>query len=92
MRKIRTVSIVGALALAFSSTAPAWAGTVGEGGAAEITACGPDAAKYCNDDIMWQHEMEECLQQHINQVSKACRAQLAPFSFKKYYNEEPHLF
>ena len=35
--------------------------TAGEGGAAEIDACAKDAARYCNDDIMWQHEMEECL-------------------------------
>lgn len=66
--------------------------TSGEGDAAEISACNYDAAKYCGDDIMWQHEMEECLTKHINQVSKACKAQLQPFSFKKYYNSEPHLF
>lgn len=66
--------------------------TSGEGGASEIDACAIDASKYCHDEIMWQHEMEECLQQHINQISKACRAQIQPFSFKKYYNEEPHPF
>lgn len=66
--------------------------TAGEGGAAEIDACAKDAARYCNDDIMWQHEMEECLTQHMSQISKACRAQLQPFSFKQYYNQEPHLF
>lgn len=66
--------------------------TAGEGDAAEISACNADAAKYCGDEIMWQHEMEECLTKHINQVSKACKAQLQPFSFKKYYNTEPHLF
>jgi hypothetical protein len=66
--------------------------TAGEGGAAEIDACAKDAAKYCHDDIMWQHEMEECLIQHMGQISKACRAQLQPFSFKQYYNQEPHLF
>lgn len=66
--------------------------TAGEGGAAEIDACAKDAARYCNDDIMWQHEMEECLLQHVGQISKACRAQLKPFDFKQYYNQEPHLF
>ena len=66
--------------------------TAGEGDAAEITACNADAVKFCNDEVMWQHEMEECLLQHIGQVSKACKAQLQPFSFKKYYNTEPHLF
>jgi len=52
MRKIRIVSIAGALSLAFLSTAPASAGTAGEGDAAEITACGADAAKYCDNEIM----------------------------------------
>ncbi len=66
--------------------------SAGEGGAAEIDACAKDAAKYCNDDIMWQHEMEDCLRQHGAQISKACRAQLKPFDFKQYYNQEPHLF
>jgi hypothetical protein len=66
--------------------------TAGEGGAAEIDACAKDAAKYCNDDIMWQHEMEDCLREHIGQISKACRAQIKPFDFKQYYNSEPHLF
>lgn len=64
----------------------------GEGGSSEIDACAADAAKFCHDEIMWQHEMEECLQQHSGQISKACRAQIQPFSFKKYYNEEPHPF
>ena len=66
--------------------------TAGEGGPSEINACANDAAKYCNDDIMWQHEMEDCLRQHLGQISKACRAQLKPFDFKQYYNSEPHLF
>ncbi len=76
----------------FSNVASARDYTAGEGGAAEIDACAKDAANYCNDDIMWQHEMEECLIQHMGQISKACRAQLQPFSFKQYYNQEPHLF
>ena len=64
----------------------------GDGSGSEITACNADAAKYCDDEIMWQHEMEECLIKHMNQISKACKAQLQPFSFKKYYNTEPRLF
>jgi len=83
------VGFGGSLANAQSNGRPY---TAGEGDAAEITACNADAAKYCGDEIMWQHEMEECLIKHINQVSKACKAQLQPFSFKKYYNSEPHLF
>lgn len=66
--------------------------SAGEGGASEIDSCAADAAKFCHDEIMWQHEMEECLQKHAGQISKTCRAQIQPFSFRKYYNEEPHLF
>ena len=78
------------LALGFAQVVNARDYTQGEGDAAEINACNADAIKYCNDEIMWQHEMEECLIKHINQVSKACKAQLQPFSFKQYYNSEPH--
>ena len=81
-----------ALALGFTQVSNARDYTQGEGSAAEINACNSDAIKYCNDEVMWQHEMEECLIKHINQVSKACKAQLQPFSFKQYYNSEPHLF
>lgn len=91
---IKKLSIMAAgslvLALGFAQIANARDYTQGEGDAAEINACNADAIKYCNDEIMWQHEMEECLIKHINQVSKACKAQLQPFSFKKYYNSEPH--
>lgn len=91
---VRILSILlGLMTLALSfSEAVARDYTAGEGGPAEINACANDAAKYCDDDIMWQHEMEDCLRQHMNQVSKACRAQLKPFDFKQYYNNEPHLF
>lgn len=80
------------LAIGVCASAQARDYSAGEGGASEIDACSRDAAKFCNDEIMWQHEMEECLRQHIDQISKACKAQLQPFSFKKYYNEEPHPF
>jgi hypothetical protein len=98
--RISRVLLVVALASGVSGFGATYAGaqsngrpyTAGEGDAAEITACNADAAKFCNDEIMWQTDMEECLLKHMSQVSKACQAQLKPFSFKKYYNSEPHLF
>ena len=87
------IVLLGLMTLAlFCNKALARDYSAGEGGAAEIDACAKDAAKYCNDDIMWQHEMEDCLREHMSQISKACRAQLKPFDFKQYYQTEPHLF
>ena len=93
-KSYRNLTLVLGLLLAGLIGSPAHARdySAGEGGAAEIDACAKDAAKYCNDDIMWQHEMEDCLREHIGQISKACRAQIKPFDFKQYYNSEPHLF
>lgn len=93
-RKLRLMIALSAIATLIlpANAALARDYTSGEGGATEIDACANDAAKFCHDEIMWQHEMEECLQQHVSQISKACRAQIQPFSFKKYYNQEPHLF
>ena len=71
-----------AIVTLFANHASARDYSAGEGDAAEINACAKDAAKYCNDDIMWQHEMEDCLRQHVGQISKACRAQIQPFDFK----------
>lgn len=94
IKKAQAFSVVLGMTFFLVSSAHTWGRdySAGEGGAAEIDACARDAAKFCNDEIMWQHEMEECLRQHINQVSKGCQAQIQDFSFKKYYNQEPHPF
>lgn len=94
VKKVRALTVLLAMAGLVSSNVQTSARdySAGEGGASEIDACARDAAKFCQDEIMWQHEMEECLRQHIDQVSKGCKAQIQPFSFKKYYNEEPHPF
>lgn len=94
MKKAHAFAVALGMTVFLVSGAQSWARdySAGEGGAAEIDACARDAAKFCHDEIMWQHEMEDCLRQHIDQVSKACRAQIQDFSFKKYYNEEAHPF
>lgn len=94
VKKVRALTVLLAMAVLVSSNVQTSARdySAGEGGASEIDACARDAAKFCQDEIMWQHEMEECLRQHIDQVSKGCKAQIQPFNFNKYYNQEPHLF
>ena len=69
-----------------------YSGVTAEDIAEEQEACGPDAYKFCGGNDIALFEMESCLSRHVNQLSKACRLQIAPTNFKDYYNEEPHLF
>ena len=69
-----------------------YSGVTAEDIAEEQEACGADAYKFCGGNDIAIFEMESCLSRHVNQLSKACRLQIAPTNFKDYYNEEPHLF
>ena len=69
-----------------------YSGVTAEDIAEEQEACGADAYKFCGGNDIALFEMESCLSRHVNQLSKACRLQIAPTNFKDYYNEEPHLF
>ncbi|MBM3574774.1 MAG: hypothetical protein FJX39_03520 [Alphaproteobacteria bacterium] len=69
-----------------------YSGVTAEDIAEEQEACGPDAYKFCGGNDIALFEMESCLSRHVNQLSRACRLQIAPTNFKEYYNEEPHLF
>ena len=69
-----------------------YSGVTAEDIAEEQEACSADAYKFCGGNDIALFEMESCLSRHVNQLSKACRLQIAPTNFKEYYNEEPHLF
>ncbi len=83
-------------ALCFSSgLAPAQAvntsaGSSAEDMAEEAQACGSDAAKFCGGTILI-FAMENCLKEHLRQLTKACRQQLMPTDFRKYRQQGPDL-
>lgn len=92
---IRSTLIGIAFALGCANTAFAvntWAGSSPEDMAEEQAACAPDAYRFCGGNTVFIFEMENCLKGHMGQLSKACRRQLSPTNFKKFYKEEPNPF
>ena len=69
-----------------------YAGVTAENIGEEQEACGADAYRFCGGNDIALFEMENCLSRHLGQLSKACREQIAPTDFKKYYQEEAHPF
>jgi hypothetical protein len=69
-----------------------YAGVTAEDIGEEQEACAADAYRFCGGNDIALFEMENCLSHHLGQLSKACRAQIAPTDFKKYYQEEAHPF
>ncbi|NDB70739.1 MAG: hypothetical protein EB015_22570 [Methylocystaceae bacterium] len=69
-----------------------YSGVTAEDMGEEQQACGADAYRFCGGNDIALFEMESCLSRHLNQLSPACRSQIAPTDFKKYYSEESHPF
>ncbi len=87
-------TIILAVLCLLSGVAPAfavntWAGNTAEDMAEEKRACAADSAKFCGESILI-FEMENCLKEHLRQLSKDCRNQLTPTDFRKYYRQDPH--
>lgn len=68
------------------------AASTAEDMAAEQAACREDAERFCGGNTIFIFEMENCLKRYRKQLSKACRQQLSPTDFRKYYREEAHPF
>ena len=86
------VAILVSMTAAVQAQQRSYSGVTAEDIAEEQEACSTDAYKFCGGNDIALFEMESCLSRHVNQLSKACRLQIAPTNFKDYYNEEPHLF
>lgn len=69
-----------------------WAGNLASDFAEEQNACYRDAYRFCGGNTIFVFEMENCLKEHLRQVSKPCRKLLSPTDFRKYYREEAHPF
>lgn len=69
-----------------------YGGSTADDVASEQNACFNDAQKFCGGNDIFVFEMETCLANHLAQLSKRCRNQIAPTDFKKYYSEEEHPF
>lgn len=89
---MRRIIILAALGSAlFSAPAGAvntWASNTAEDQAEMQRACGRDAYRFCGGNTIFIFEMENCLKQFLPKLSKACRAQLTPTDFRKYYHRE----
>ena len=86
------VALLVSMTAAVQAQQRSYSGVTAEDIAEEQEACSADAYKFCGGNDIALFEMESCLSRHVNQLSKACRLQIAPTNFKDYYNEEPHLF
>lgn len=95
MKKILSI-----ISLIFAVTCPnyvyaqqhSYSGVTAENMAEEQEACSSDAMRYCGGFQLGIFEMESCLSKHVNQLNSACRDEIAPTDFKKYYSEEQHIF
>lgn len=88
---IRAAAIGIAFALSWAAPALAvntWAGNTSSDMSEEQEACAPDAYRFCGGNTIFIFEMENCLKRHMRQLSRACRAELTPTDFKKYYQKE----
>ncbi len=87
------------LALVFlvGASAPAvavntWAGNTSQDMAEEQDACARDADRFCGGNTLFIFEMENCLKRHLPKLTRACRKELTPTDFRKYYRDEPFQF
>ncbi len=69
-----------------------YTGVTAEDMAEEQEACAADAMRFCGGFQMGIFEMESCLSKHVRQLSSACKDEIAPTDFKKYYQDEQHIF
>lgn len=86
-------AIAFAICLFFCSAAPAravntWAGNTSLDYSEMQRACGFDAHRFCGGATILIFEMENCLKAYLPRLTKACRAQLTPTDFRKYYRRE----
>jgi hypothetical protein len=76
MRKKTVVFVVAAVASMAIGAALAQTGAPGTGTGPVATACKDDIPKYCPDEEHGRGEVRRCLQEHRDEVSKACREAL----------------
>lgn len=69
-----------------------YSGVTAEDVAEEQEACGADARRFCGGNDIALFEMESCLSRYVPRLSAACRDEIAPTDFKKYYQQEAHPF
>ncbi|WP_457797160.1 hypothetical protein [Methylocystis sp. S23] len=86
---IASASLIGAGQAAAQNT---WAGNSAADYADEQNACYTDAYRFCGGNTVFIFEMENCLKEHLGQLSRPCRKLLSPTDFRKYYREEAHPF
>lgn len=69
-----------------------YSGVTAENIAEEQEACSADAIRFCAGNQMAIFEMESCLSRHTQQLSPACRDEIAPTDFRKYHDIEQNMF
>lgn len=57
-------------------------------GGQQLSDCLQDTRKYCNAWSPLLFELENCLEDHMAQLSPACRSHLQSTDFRKYHREE----
>lgn len=63
-----------------------WASSTPEDMGEEMRACAPDINKYCGGAFsMLIFETESCLGKNVDKLTPACKEQIAPTDFRKYY-------
>jgi len=59
-------------------------------GGQQLSDCLQDTRKFCNAWSPLLFELENCLEDHMTELSPACRSHLQNTDFRKYYKEENH--
>lgn len=59
-------------------------------GGQQLSDCLHDTRKFCNAWSPLLFELENCLEDHMTELSPACRSHLQNTDFRKYYKEENH--
>ena len=57
-------------------------------GGEEIRDCAPDMKRFCSAWSPLLFELENCLQNHMSELTLACRSHFQSTDFKKYYKDE----
>lgn len=59
-------------------------------GGQQLSDCLQDTRKFCNAWSPLLFELENCLEDHMTELSPACRSHLQNTDFRKYYKDENH--
>lgn len=93
---VKTLSVIMITIVFLFLTAPSMAqqhsyspNTDNDGGQ-QLSDCLQDTRKFCNAWSPLLFELENCLEDHMTELSSACRSHLQNTDFRKYYKEENH--